>query len=679
MRMASKVFLAAAFGGLLSCTSPAETVLYVAPGGSDKAKGTADAPFATLERARDEIRRIKQAGPLPDGGLAVELTAGAYERDKALELTAVDSGSAAAPIVYRSKPGETVRIVGGKVVTGFAPVGAGGAAARLEGAVRGKVLHADLKALGVKDFGEMTRRGFAEPMRPAHMELFFNDRPMTLARWPNEGYSRMAGLPDGKQGRRFGYSGDRPKRWLAEPDAWVYGYWYHDWADTYMKVEKTDAAQRTITTRAPAHRYGLRNGHRWRALNVLAELDAPGEYYVDRAAGALYFLPPSPVATGRAVVSIARGLISMKDVRHVRFAGLILEACRGTAVRIDGGAANRIVGCTIRNIGNRAVSVTGGVDHAVIGCDIYETGDGGISLNGGDRKTLAPARLLAENNHIHHFSRWCHTYRPAVAVGGCGNRVRHNLIHHGPHNAIQLGGNDHAIELNEIHDVCHDTGDVGAFYMGRDWTARGTVIRHNHFHDIQGPGRLGAMGVYLDDQASGITVYGNLMQRVTRALFVGGGCDNVVENNIFIDCKPAMHVDARGLGWQKKTTDDPKWTLRAQLAAMPIESELWRRRYPNLAGILDDDPGTPKRNRIERNICVGGQWDDIDKATRKYQIVRDNLVDVDPKFVDAKAGDFRLRGDSPARKLGFQPIPFDKIGLYPDPRRASPVKPPRTR
>lgn len=647
----------------------AATTFYVAPQGSNRGKGTIDAPFATLERARDAIRAMKRNGALPDGGVSVVLLEGIYARDEAFALTAEDSGTETAPIVYRGQAGAEVRITGGRIVGNFTEVTDAAIRARLDDKARDRVLQADLKAQGVADFGSLTERGFGKPMHRAQLELFFNDRPMTLARWPNEGYATIAGLPDGQEARRFQYDGDRPRRWAEEPDVWVYGYWYHDWADTYLPVEAIDVEQRIITTKSQ-HNYGLRKGNRWYALNVLAELDSPGEYYVDRERGRLYFWPPGPVEKGRAVVSVADRLIDMQETSHLTIRGFILEACRGTAVSVSGGSHDQIVGCTIRNIGNRAVTVTG-MDNAVVGCDIYETGDGGISLRGGDRRTLTPARLLAENNHIYNYSRWSRTYRPAVAVGGCGNVVRNNLLHHGPHNAIQLGGNDHRIEFNEIHNVCHDTGDVGAFYMGRDWTARGTVIRHNYWHDIRGPGRIGAMGVYLDDQAGGITISGNVFLRVTRAAFIGGGCDNRVENNIFIDCSPAVHIDARGLGWQKKATDDRKGTLRSRLRAMPYQNELWRRRYPNLVNILDDDPGTPKRNRIVRNICVGGKWDDIDRKTRKYQVIEDNLIDEDPHFVDRDDGDFRLQPSSPAFKTGFKQIPVERIGLYKDERRAS--------
>ena len=666
MRPAANGFLALAIGAcLVTATRGA-----AAPGAVKTPKAAPATPLKSLLAARDAARAIKKAhGGVPADGIDMALRGGVYLVTEPLELTAEDSGRQGAPVVFRSHPGETVRIVGGKEVRHFVAVGDPRVLARLDAAARGKVYRADLKALGITDFGQLTRRGFGEPSRPAHMELFFDDRPMTLARWPNEGYARIAGLPDGQNARRFQYDGDRPKRWTREPDAWLYGYWYHDWADTYIKVESIDTAKRIITM-TDKHGYGLRKGNRWHVLNVLAELDAPGEYYVDRQAGVLYFWPPAPIGSAKALVSVADTLITMKGVSHVVLRGLVLEACRGTAVRIDGGSHNQVVGCTIRNTGNRAVIVRG-TEHALLGCDIYETGEGGIALAGGDRRTLTPARLLAENNHIHHFSRWCHTYRPAVAVSGCGNIVRNNLLHHGPHNAIQLSGNDHTIEYNEVHSVCYDTGDVGAFYMGRDWTARGTVIRHNYWHHIQGPGQHGAMGVYLDDQASGIQIVGNLFHRVTRAVFIGGGCDNLVENNIFVDCTPSVHIDARGLGWQKKATDDPKGTLRSRLAAMPYANDLWSKRYPNLVGILTDDPGTPKRNRIVRNISTGGKWDDLDAKTRKFQTVAENLVDQDPHFIDRAGGDFRLRPDSPAQAHRFRPVPVARMGLYRDPRRAS--------
>lgn len=53
-----------------------------------------------------------------------------------------------------------------------------------------------------------------------------------------------------------------------------------------------------------------------------------------------------------------------------------------------------------------------------------------------------------------------------------------------------------------------------------------------------------------------------------------------------------------------------------------------------------------------------------------------NSIVADPLFVDAANDDFRLKPESPAiQKLGFKPLPIDKMGLYKDDLRASwPVK-----
>ena len=48
-----------------------------------------------------------------------------------------------------------------------------------------------------------------------------------------------------------------------------------------------------------------------------------------------------------------------------------------------------------------------------------------------------------------------------------------------------------------------------------------------------------------------------------------------------------------------------------------------------------------------------------------------NTENADPNFVDADNGDYRLKADSPAFKLGFEKIPVDEIGPYNDELRTS--------
>jgi hypothetical protein len=320
----------------------------------------------------------------------------------------------------------------------------------------------------------------------------------------------------------------------------------------------------------------------------------------------------------------------------------------------------------VRNTGADAIRISG-TDSGATGCDIYGTAGGGIALDGGDRKSLTPARLFADNNHIHGYGRWDRVYQPGILLGGVGNRASHNLIHDAPHMAIGFSGNDHVIDFNEIHDVCFESNDAGAIYAGRNWTMRGTRISHNYFHHIQGFENRGCVGVYLDDQFSGTEISGNVFFKVTRAAMIGGGRDCTIANNLFVDCVPAVHVDERGLGWAAGGGKG----LRDSLAALPYSEPPWSTRYPKLVTILADNPMAPEGNTIARNICVGGRWGDFLGKSKARVKFADNLLDQDPLLVDAGHHDFRLKDDSPAFKLGFRPIPIEKIGLYPDALRAS--------
>ena len=311
--------------------------------------------------------------------------------------------------------------------------------------------------------------------------------------------------------------------------------------------------------------------------------------------------------------------------------------------------------------------------NGVIGCDITRTGGGGISMTGGDRATLEAAGHFAENNHIRHYARLQRTYQSAIQISGVGIRVSHNLIHDAPHMAIGFGGNDHLIEFNEIHSVSYESNDAGAIYAGRNWTMRGTVIRHNYLHHINGFRGRGCVGVYLDDMYSGTEISSNLFYKVTRAAFIGGGRDNTIENNIFVDCGPATHVDSRAMGWAGYHTDEWVEEARDQRTHLGLAfmEPPYSTRWPQLTRILDEDPWAPRGNLIARNISVGGRWDDWDPKARPLVRAEDNLIDEDPLFVDPERLDFRLRPDSPAFKLGFKAIPIEEIGLYESAHRAS--------
>jgi hypothetical protein len=659
--------------------------LYVSPKGSDSANGlaptkTADgAPFLTLERARDEVRKLKAAGSLPAHGLTIEIQPGIYEFSKPLELTEEDSGTPACPVTWRSRPGAEVRFVGGKVVTGWKPVTDQAILDRLATAAQGKVLVAELAPLGIADYGQPSG-GWVSPSGN-NTELFFADQPMTIARWPNKGFVHVADVTDeqpvdvrgtkGSKAAKFYYDekelGDRPTRWAKEKDLWLHGWWFWDWAEERHPVVSIDPEKRLITLKEPPkHPFGYRKGQWFYAFNALSEIDEPGEYYLDRQGGLLYFWPPSPVSKSLATVSVTPTLLSMKNVSNVTWRGVIFETARNIPVTMTGGTGNRLAACTIRNCGGYGATISG-TNNGITGCDIYGCGNGGVIMDGGDRPTLTPAGNYVDNCHVHHYSRWNRILRPGVLISGVGNRITHNLIDNAPHMAIQFSGNDHVIEYNEIHSVVYESNDAGVMYGGYNWTMRGHQIRFNYIHHIYGFESRGCVGVYLDDMFSSANIFGNVFYKVPRAAFIGGGRDSNIENNIFVDCNPAIHVDARGLGWASGAFE----TLKSRLKEVPYQSDLWRLRYPGLVETLEQDPMAPHGNVVARNICVGGKWDEVEGKAKPGVTFVDNMIGEDPHFVDAERGNFQLKDDSPAFRLGFQRIPIEKIGLYRDSLRAS--------
>jgi parallel beta-helix repeat protein len=605
--------LAAAAAVVLAPGAPAAAlarpvVIHVAPDGDDRWTGRLDAPdaarrdgpLASLDAARDAVRTLLVArSGLPHGSITVELRGGRYERATAFVLGPQDSGAPGAPITYRVRAGETAVLDGGRPLVGLRAVTDPAVLARLAPAARGHVVAVDLGALGVADPG---------PVAGGGLELFFEHAPMTLARWPDQGFATIAGVVGtqpvevrGARGDRGGvvvYDGDRPSRWLAEPDPWVHGYWFWDWADDRQPIAAIDPDRRTLALAPPMHPYGYRAGQWYYAFNLLAELDAPGEWYVDRRAGVLYFWPPGP---GTGEVSVAPRLLVVEGAHDVRFVGLGFEAARGDAIAIRGAERVELADCTIRNVGGWAVQITGGRDDGVTRCEIAGAGEGGIRLEGGDRRALVPGHHRAIDNHIHHYARWVRTRRPGVELVGVGHEVIGNHIHDAPHIAIWFSGNDHRLERNVIERVCEEANDAGAIYAGRDWTMRGTVIRDNVIRGVRGFRRAGCNGVMLDDLFSGTTIVGNRFEDVTRGVLVGGGRDNTIDGNTFSDCDVAIRVDGRGLGWAAYSIAQ---TMRPRLDAMPYRTPPWSTRYPALAAILDAEPAAPRGNRITRNVAV---------------------------------------------------------------------------
>ncbi len=682
----------------------AQADFYVSPAGDDTNPGTFARPFATIERAQEAVRGLIARGPV--GEIRVCLREGVYALGHTLEFGPQDSGTPDHGVTYMRHPGEEVRIVGARELEAawFTPVPPSSPVwGRVDPLARGHLMQIDLPAHGISEFGQLNKRGFWNQGGPSALELFFNREPMQLGRWPDRVDHSQADrnvlsstgwvvterrLDD----TRFTYTGTRPERWSRAEEVWVHGLFRNGWADTHLQVTDIDTAAKVMTLASEPY-YGLAGERPYYAENLLEEITVPGEWYLNRATGILYFWPPSPLLQGEIYVSYFAGnsecwadpLVRLKDASHVTFDGIVFEMTRAGLVRIEGGDHNKLVNCVLRNAGMHAALISGshnGLDR----CEIHGVGNYGVELNGGDELRLIPANNYVRNCDIHHYARWCWTATPAVRLMGVGQVAEHNHIHHAPHQGIEFRGNDHRIEFNDIHHVCRWTDDAGAIYSpGRDWRHRGTRIRYNFIHHVgsklprQG---FGTHGVYLDCTLSGQEVFGNVLYDITGiGVFLNGGRDNLIENNVFVKCGGALAASACGISVLKP--DTPLDVVR-QLTGVNYRQPPYSTSYPELAAVPDNwaelrDPASnwlyPEGCVFSRNLGRQNEvwmkevnWGFGGTGALSKFTIEDNLENADPCFVDESTLDLRLGPASPAWTIpGFQQIPFEDIGITPEP------------
>ena len=651
--------------------------LHVAPKGSDGNPGTKAKPLATVEGARDAIRTLRRGGQRLDAGVLVLVHGGDYPATRTLKLSAEDSGTAASPLVFRAAARESPRFVGGLALSGFSPITDAEVLARLPRVSAGKVVELNLKANGVTNLLPLVLGGFASGRgfrtHPAH-EVFFNGHPLQLARGPNEGFLRLSEVvvKDGTKGYdregsktgKFIFQGGQLPQWANEPDLLLYGYWFWDWADSYERVAKIDPNQGLITLAEPWHTYGYSVGAPFYAINALSELDAPGEYYLDRQRLRLYFYPASELAKAKVEIStLAVPMLELDGVSHVRFEGLTWDLGCHDAIHVRGGTNCILAGCTVTRFAGNGVEVRGGRGHVLLSCDIHSMGRGGTIVTGGDRKTLAPGGHVVENCDIYDLSRIDHTYTPAVVVDGVGNRITHNRLHDVRSSAMRVGGNDHRVEFNEVFNAVTESDDQGGVDMFGNPTYRGNVYRYNYWHHIgnwRGVGenpKCGQAGIRLDDAISGTLIYANIFEHCSAGKLgfggvqVHGGKDNLIDNNLFLDCAAGISFspwdEAHWRAYVAPTLDNPE-----------IDRGLYLQRYPDLAHL----GAPPNTNHLYRNVFIRcGEM--LRRAPNSLELLGNQTVKDDA---------FSLRTNRALPNLpGFAPIPIETIGLYSDPFRAT--------
>jgi len=704
------------------------TTFYIATTGNDANAGSEGNPFATFERARDEVRQLKANGLAAPVDIVIR--GGVYYRDRTLELTAEDGGTDRDTVTWRAAEGERVEISGGKPVTGWKPWRRG-------------IFVADLKTQGLAgvSFHQLfyktggTRDEFAQRMVLARYPKFDAQHPRT------GGFVLVSETSASPQEQLCYAAGALPfEKWKDLSQAEVVSTYSRGWMFAITPIRRVDTESRSITVEPVRGKFLKQN--RFFIQNVLDALTAPGEWYLDRKESLLYFYPPSgDLAHGQVLVPVLDHLVDVhgtipycfnylntkyqgtkeqssppqlgqaKPVLQLVFKKLDFECAEQDGLRISGARSCQIIGCRVANIGGiglnlgaaadkfsetgnpRRVPATGSsvggafgggqmlllndpcMDCRVTDCDVWTTGMEGILLLGEGNR--------AENNHVWDIGLYAKD-APCINLLGAGNNARRNTLHDCPRCAVFLKGVDNVVELNDCHHTCLETCDMGAIRMvQRNLNLKGNKIRYNRILDTVGYGYRQGMpyqspyftwGIYLDDYTAGTEVVGNIVSRTgLGGIMVHGGGDNLVANNIV--------VNAGSYQIQFEPMENKK-AYAGNRAERNIFVCTTKDSYGYLmsSSTIRDASEMPV---LQDNLFWAGTQE-LRFLTTQKSSHREPIAGLtawmawsgetgssmaDPKLASLAQDDYRLASDSPAWKMGFSPIPLEQIGCYSSPER----------
>ncbi len=640
--------------------------LHVAPGGDDAAAGTADAPLASLDGARDRIRELKAA----DGSLAepveVLIAGGEYRLRRPFTLGPEDAGSEAAPITYAAAPGARPVFSGGTRIVGWQDAGNGLLAAQVSGVAEGE-------------------RYFRQ--------LFVNGQRRQRARTPNRGYLQLEALINpfdrSDEANRTGFrfrEGDLSGDWRNPTDVEVVKMF--SWSTTRMPVAEIDDEQGVL-------RFSGRTGtdprlidwagNRYYVENVFEGLDQPGEWYLDRPSGTLYYKPmrgetPTTIEAFAPTIEHLVEFYGDADapVHHVTLRDLTFE--HASWPMPEGGWTERqaqatmetaavhgrfaedcaLEDCELRHVGAHGVWLERGCrNNRIERCHVWDVGAGGVYLGWTQVEPEASGNVV-DNCFIHHLTE-VHGGAIGVWIGQSSfNRVTHNEIADMNYTGISVGwkwhygpslAHDNLIEDNYVHHCGHLVlSDMGGIYTLGE--SQGTVIRHNLFEDIWCyPAYSHASGIYFDQGTTDLLVENNIVIGTTDSGFICHyGKDSIVRNNIF------AYAGKFGLSLGKPE----------EHRSFIFERNIIYQDHPNMAGRR-----VTENEDVDSNLywCTTGEepvFCGLSLEAWREQGHDADAIFEDPRFRDPEHGDFTLAADSPALRIGFEPVSMDGIGLYGD-------------
>ncbi len=657
-----------------------EIVLYVSPDGNDTWSGRlsapndsgSDGPLATIPRARDVVREMKTATGERTSAVTVMLREGVYRQSEAITFTSADSGTARYPITYQAFPGERPVVSGGRVITGWQP----DRSEQSQQRCAGKLWRAPTATAG-------------HDAQWHFNQLYVNDLRRTRARFPNQGsFLRTDGPASKGDQRGFYFHPGDVQEWAARED--VIFVVYHSWETSIHHVSSIDmdAGAVQFEETAPWSMGRWERQQRYYVENVFEKLDEPGEWFLDRESQAVYYypLPGEAIEDMQFVAPVVKStLVSFEGdpanaqfIEHLHFKGIYFahtdsnlqqlrnpgqgEIYQPAMITASGLRKASFEDCTVAHAGAHGIWLGAGCeDNQVRRCHIHDLGGGGVYLGGGwGQREAAPAQSnIVDNNFIHDGGHLFHGAHGVWIGKSSHNQVTHNEISNFDYTGISCGwswgfqpssAHHNNLDYNHIHHLGNGDGlsDMGGIYtLG---ISPGTTERNNLIHDIYSYAHVShGSGIYPDEGSSEIVIENNVVYRVrTCPLFQHYGKDNVVRNNVFA---------FGGKGQMQRCREDKPchYVAEGNIYFADVRQML--------GGVWENGDWQVGRN-VYWSTVGEPEFAGMDFATWQTKAQDKGSIVADPLFVDPEHGDFSLRSDSPALKLGFRPIDFRKSGLY---------------
>jgi parallel beta-helix repeat protein len=482
---------------------------------------------------------------------------------------------------------------------------------------------------------------------------------------------------------------------VTESEVHIFIAW--SWLNAIVPLARQDLENRRLVFAGNGASQDVRPGNRYFIENVREALDAPGEWFHDKARREVLYIPDMaafpdvPVVAAHLdhLVCCAGNPAAGRFVEHVRFVGFRFADTNYTVtdqyyvpqdacIVMSGARHCEIRDCEFSWLGGYALKLMDRTEHcAFLRNRVHHVGQGGVIATGSTENQAHHCVVAA--NRMEYLGLIYKHVAGVYISSGCDHRVAHNRIVEVPRYAISIKSageqylsHRNVIEYNEIRRCNLETNDTGAIEtLGYEKRDSGNIIRYNLILDslgmistpegvIQTPHFT--WGVYLDDFSSGTTIYGNIIVRTTTGgVCIHAGQNNVVENNIIVDgLDRQVHLHP-----ESDFMKGNRFVRNIVVYARP-EAELfylfqaWRENQPgrfdecnhNLYWLSNGD-----LNAVTAKITPDGTFADW----RAKGFDADSLV-ADPLFLNAAADDYRLSEDSPAFTLGFKPIPVHLIG-----------------